>query len=72
MCFRCFIIISPCRSRGHSFEQTRTPFIQGYFVPSLVEINQVLVVLEKTMKLEKVYKRTNGRTNRRIDGRTDE
>ena len=47
--------------RGPSFEQTWIPFTQGSFVPSLVEIGPV--VLEK-MKMWKVYRRTDGRTDR--------
>ena len=47
--------------RGPSFEQTWIPFTQGYFVPSLVEIG--LVVLEKKMKMWKVYRQTDGRTD---------
>ena len=61
MYFRCFVIISPWKKVGHSFEQTWIPFIQGYFVPSLVEISQV--VLEKKMN----EKFTDGRTDRQTD-----
>ena len=49
-----------------SFEQTWIPFTQEDFVPSLVEIGPV--VLEKKMKMWKVYRQTDGRT----DGRTDD
>ena len=45
MYFRNFEIISPWIRNGPSFEQTWIPFTQGYFVPSLVEIDPV--VLEK-------------------------
>ena len=38
---------------GPSFDQTWIPFTQGCFVPSLVEISPV--VLEKKMKMWKVY-----------------
>ena len=48
---------------GSSFEQTWNPFTQGCFVPSLVEIDQV--VLEKKMKMWKVYRQTDGQTDRR-------
>ena len=50
---------------GPSFQQTWIPFTQGYFVPSLVEIGPV--VLEKKIKMWKVYRQTDGWT----DGRTD-
>ena len=43
LCF--FLIISPWKRAGISYEQTRIPFTQWYFVPSLVEISSV--VLEK-------------------------
>ena len=56
--------------RGPSFEQTWIPFTQGYFVPSLVEIGPV--VLEKKMKMWKVYKQTDRRTDRRTDGQRDD
>ena len=45
MYFRYFIIISPRKRVGPTFEQTWIPFTQGCFVPSLVEIDSV--VLEK-------------------------
>ena len=48
---------------GHSFEQTWIPFTQEYFVPSMVEIGPV--VLEKKMKMWKVYKQTDGWTDLR-------
>ena len=54
---------------GPSFEETWIPLTQGCFVPSLVEIGPV--VLEKKMKMWKVYRRMDGRTNRRTDRRTD-
>ena len=38
MYFRYFVIISPWKGQGHSFEQTWISFTQGCFVPSLVEI----------------------------------
>ena len=45
-----FSQLSPLiKGRGPSFEQTKIPFTQGYFVPSLVEIG--LVVMEKKMKM---------------------
>ena len=55
--------------RGPSFEQTWIPFNQEYFVPSLVEIGPV--VLEKKMKMWKVYRQMDGQTDRQTDGRTD-
>ena len=58
-----FIIsqLSPLwEERGPSFEQMWIPFTQGYFVPSLFEIGPV--VLEKKMKMWKVYRQTDGRT----------
>ena len=45
MYFHYFVIISPWKKEGPSFEQTWIPFTQGYFVPSLVKIGPV--VLEK-------------------------
>ena len=53
MYFRYFVIISPWKGRGPTFEETWIPSTQGCFVPSLVEIGPV--VLEKKMKLWKVY-----------------
>ena len=49
--------------RGPSFEQTWIPFTQGYFVSSLAEIGPV--VLEKKMKMWKVYRQTDGRVIRK-------
>ena len=43
-----------------SFEQIWIPFTQGCFVPSLVEISPV--VLEKKMKMCKVYRQTDRQT----------
>ena len=48
MYFPNFIIISPWKRAGPSFEKTWMPFTQGYFVPNFVEIGPV--VLEKKMK----------------------
>ena len=47
------------RNKGwcSSFEQTWIPFTQGCFVPSLVEIDPV--VLEKKIKMLKVYNNNN-------------
>ena len=56
-----FIIsqLSPLwEGRGPSFEQTWIPFTREYFVPSLVEIGPV--VLEKKMKMWKVYRQMGG------------
>ena len=43
-----------------SFKQTWIPFTRGCFVPSLVEIGPV--VLDKKMKMWKVYRRTDRQT----------
>ena len=42
-----------------------SPFTQGYFVPSLVEIGPV--VLEKKVKMLKVYKWTDRQMDEQID-----
>ena len=52
MYFRYFVIISPWKGWGPSFEYNWIPFTQRCFVPSLVEIG--LVVLVKKMKMWKV------------------
>ena len=41
MCFRYYLIIVPWQRRGPSVDQTWTPFFQGCFVLSLVEIGTV-------------------------------
>ena len=46
---------------GSSFEQTWILFIQGCFLPSLIEIGSV--VLEKKMKMWKVYANNNDNDN---------
>ena len=51
MYFYYFTIISLGKGWGPSFEQTWNPFTQGWIVPSLVEIDPV--VLEKTWKCDK-------------------
>ena len=33
----CFVIISPWKGWGPSFKETKIPYTQGCFVPSLVE-----------------------------------
>ena len=48
-----------------SFEETWIPFTQGCFVPSLVEIGPV--VLEKKMKMWKVYENDDGQRRRTTD-----
>ena len=55
------------KERGPAFEQTWIPSTKGCFVPSLVEIG--LVVLEKKLKMWKVYRRTDRLTtdNRRSE-----
>jgi hypothetical protein len=40
-----FVIISPLKRTSPIFEQTLITFIQGYFVPSLIEFG--LLALEK-------------------------
>ena len=53
-------LLSPLgKRRDFSFEQTCIPLTQGFSVPSLVEISPV--VLEKKMKMPKVYGQTDGR-----------
>ena len=59
--FLIFQLSSLWEWRGPSFEKTWIPFTQGYYVPSLVEIDQV--VLENKMKMWKVYRRTDRRTD---------
>ena len=69
-CIFAISLLSPLgEGWGPSFEQTWICFTQGYFVPSLVEIGQV--VLEKKMKMWKVYRQTDRQTDRRMDRRTD-
>ena len=48
-----------------SFEQTWFPNTQECFVPSLVEIDAV--VLEKKMKMWKVYRQTDKQTDKQTD-----
>ena len=51
MYFHCFVIISPWKRAGPSFEQTLPlPFTQGFFVPNWLKLAQW--VLEK-MKIVK-------------------
>ena len=58
--FLLFLYHLPFRKKvAPSFEETWIPFTQGCFVPSFVEIGPV--VLEKKMKMWKVYRRTDGR-----------
>ena len=65
MYFRYFLIISPWKRAGPFIWTNLIPFTQECFVPSLVEIGPV--VLEKKMKMWKVYRQTD----RRTDGWTD-
>ena len=51
------------------FEQTWVTFSKGCFVPSLVEIGSV-GLKKKKMKMWKVYRQTDGRTDRRTNGQT--
>ena len=53
MYFHNFVIISPWNRAGSFIWINLNPFTQGCFVPSLVEIGQV--VLEKKMKMWQVY-----------------
>ena len=58
-------LLSPLEiGRGPLFEQTWIPFTQGCFGPILVEIGPV--ILEKKMKMWKVYRQTNSRTDERL------
>jgi hypothetical protein len=58
------LLLSPLwEGRSPSFEQTWTPSLQGWFVPSLVKIG--LVVLEKNSKM---WKFTNKQMIRRTTG----
>ena len=50
------------RIKWFFFEQTWIPFTQGCIVPSLVEIGSV--VLEKKMKMWKVYDNDNDKDDR--------
>ena len=54
--FHYFIIISPWKKVGPFTWKNYIPITQGYFVSSLVEIGPV--VLEKKMKMQKVYRQT--------------
>ena len=47
MCFHYFVLISPWKWAGHSFEQTWIPFYQGCFVLSLIEIGTVVLKIFK-------------------------
>ena len=59
-------LLSPFRKGlGPSFEQTWIPNTQGCFVPSLVEIGPV--VLEKKMKMWKVYRQMDRQRDRQTD-----
>ena len=57
MYIRYFLFISPWKRAGPSFEQGWIPIFQGCFVLSLVEIGPV--VLEKKIKMWKVYDNAN-------------
>ena len=57
-------LLSPLgEERGPSFKQTWIPSIHGCFVPCLVEIGPV--VLEKKLKMWKVYRQTDRQTDDR-------
>ena len=46
-----FLLLSPVqKGRGPSFGQTRIPFTQGWFVPSLVKIGPVVLEKKKNVK----------------------
>ena len=65
-----FSLLSPLgKGRRPSFEESWIPSTQGCSVPSLVEISPV--VLEKKLKMWKVYRRTDRQTDRPTDGQTD-
>ena len=66
MYFRYFVIISPWKRCDPSFEQTWIPFTQGGIVLRLVEIGPV--VLEKKMKMWKVYAKFKANDNDDNDG----
>ena len=70
MYFRYFVFTPLGKGWGPSFEQTWIPSTQGCFVSSLVEIGTV--VLEKKMKMWKVYRQTDGRTDGQTDRQTDD
>ena len=57
MNFHYFVIISPFEGHDPSFKQCWIHIIQECFVPSLIEIGPV--VLEKKMKMWKVYNNDN-------------
>ena len=43
MYFLYFVIFSPDKRRGPSFERTWIPFTQGCYVPGLVEIDPMVL-----------------------------
>ena len=57
----------PLEKGGSSCEQTWIHSTKGCFVPSLIEVGPVIV--EKKMKMWKLYRQTDGQTDRRIDRR---
>ena len=59
MYFRYFVIISPSKWVGSSHLNYLDPFIQGCFVPGLVEIGQE--VLEKNIKMKSLRQRKRRR-----------
>ena len=66
-CIFAISLLTPLgKGRGPSFEQTWILITQGCFVPGLVKIGPV--VLEK-IKMWKVYRQTDRRTDRQKDGR---
>ena len=69
-CIFAISLLSPLgKGRGPSFEQTWIRITQGCFVPSLAVIGPL--VLEKKMKMWKVYRQTDRQTDGQTDGRTD-
>ena len=46
MYFRYFVIISPWKEQGPSFEQNCIPFTQGCIVPGLVEIGPTVLEMK--------------------------
>ena len=57
MYYRYFATTPFGKGHGPSFEQIWIPYTQGCFVPSLVEIGQMVL---ENMKMGKVYRRTTG------------
>ena len=64
--FFTILLLSPLgKGLGLSFEKNGIPSTLGCVVLNLFEIGQV--VLEKKLKIGKVYRQTDGRTDRQTD-----